>query len=189
MRTVSTCTDVRALWTLGHSTRGWEALLELLMGADIAVVADVRRFPASRRHPQYAAAAMAPALARAGIDYLPLPALGGRRDPRPDSPNTGWRSAGFRGYADYMDTAAYRAARDRLAGTAAHRRTAILCAEADWRHCHRQLIADDFKTAGWDVVHLLGPGHHEPHPYSDPARVVAGRLDYSLPPPPQGTLF
>lgn len=177
------------LWTLGHSSRDWEAFLGLLAEARIETVADVRRFPASRRHPQYAAAAMAPALARAGIDYLPLPQLGGRRDPRPDSPHTGWRSAGFRGYADYMDTAAYRAARDRLAAAASARRTAILCAEADWRHCHRQLIADGFKAMGWDVVHLLEPGRSEPHPYSDPARVVDGKLDYALPPSPQGTLF
>jgi uncharacterized protein (DUF488 family) len=169
------------LWTIGHSTRDAEAFAALLHEAGIALVADVRRFAGSRRHPQFSGEAMSRWLPAAGIDYLPLPALGGRRPPRPDSPNTAWRNAAFRGYADYMATPGYVHARDVLAAVAAERRTAVMCAEALWWQCHRGLIADDFKSRGWEVLHLLAPGRCEPHPYTAAARIVDGRLDYSAP--------
>jgi Uncharacterized conserved protein len=169
------------LWTIGHSTRGQEEFLALLGEAGIEVLADVRRFAGSRRHPQFSGQAMARWLPRAGIAYLHLPALGGRRRPRPDSPNTAWRNAGFRGYADYMAGADYARARDALAAVASARRTAVMCAEAMWWQCHRGLIADDFKARGWEVLHLHGPGRCEPHPYTAAARIVEGRLDYSAP--------
>lgn len=177
------------LWTIGHSTRDWDAFLAMLREAGIEVLADVRRFAGSRRHPQFSGATMAEALPVAGIAYLPLPELGGRRPPRPDSSNTAWRNASFRGYADYMDTDDYRSARNRLMVTARARRTAVMCAEAVWWQCHRSLIADDFKAHGWEVVHLLAPGRNEPHPYTSAARIIDGRLDYSLPGNGQGALF
>jgi len=181
--------DVRAyagcvsrLWTIGHSIRPWEAFLAMLDEAGIEAVADVRRFAGSRRHPQYAAATMAEALPQAGIMYLPMPELGGRREPRPDSQNTAWRSDAFRGYADYMESTAYAAGRDRLAQLAASKRTAVLCAEAVWWRCHRGLIADDFKAQGWEVLHLTDLGRSEPHPYTGAARLVDGRLSYRAEP-------
>ena len=177
------------LWTLGHSTRPLEALLDMLAEAGIAVVADVRRYPGSRRNPQYAAEALAGGLGGAGIDYLPMPELGGRRAPRAGSPHTAWRNAGFRGYADYMDTPAYAAARERLQATAQDRPTAVLCAEAMWWSCHRSLIADDFKARGWEVMHLMAPGKAQVHPYTAAARIVDGRLDYASPAGDQGALF
>jgi len=167
------------LWTIGHSTHPVERLVALLAGAGVEAVADVRRFPSSRRLPQFNAAALARALADAGMAYLPFPQLGGRREARPDSPHVAWRSAGYRGYADYMQTAAYLEAQQRLAHAAAERRTAILCAEAAWRTCHRQMIADDFKAHGWEVLHVLPRGGIEAHPYSEAARIVEGRLDYT----------
>lgn len=179
----------RTLWTIGHSIRPWEAFTAMLAEAGIERLADVRRFAGSRRHPQYAAVHMAQALEAVGIVYLPLPALGGRRAPHRESPNTAWRSEAFRGYADHMATDEYRDARDRLAAVARTHRTAMMCAEALWWECHRGLLSDDFKAAGWDVVHLLAPGRSESHPYTSAARIVEGRLDYSLPPEQQPELF
>ncbi|HXH01356.1 MAG TPA: DUF488 domain-containing protein [Xanthomonadaceae bacterium] len=169
------------LWTVGHSTKAWEEFVALLHSAQIQVLADVRRFAASRRHPQFAGAQLSSALREAQIDYLPIPELGGRRSPRRDSPNTAWRVAGFRGYADYMQTDAYQSASARLASRARSHRTAVMCAESLWWQCHRGLIADDFKVRGWTVLHLLKPGQPESHPYTRAARIVDGRLDYSLP--------
>ncbi|WP_058834391.1 DUF488 family protein [Luteimonas abyssi] len=177
------------LWTLGHSTRDLATLAGMLTEAGIARVADVRRFPGSRRHPQFGAGALADALAAVGVAYVSMSALGGRRTARPDSRNTAWRNAGFRGYADYMDTDPYRQARDGLAAFAREAPTAVLCAEAMWWQCHRSLIADDFKAHGWEVIHLMAPGRTQSHPWSAAARLVDGRLDYGDPADGQGVLF
>ena len=167
------------LWTIGHSIRPWEAFVAMLHEAEIAAVADIRRFAGSRRHPQYSAEAMAQALPGLGIDYLPMPALGGRRRPLPDSPNTAWRSDSFRGYADYMQTVGYQDARDRLAALAREKPTAVMCAEAVWWRCHRALVSDDFKAHGWQVIHLSALGRSEEHPYTSAAQVIDGELRYS----------
>ena len=177
------------LWTIGHSTREWEAFVDMLRHARIQVLVDVRRFAGSRRNPQFSGETMTRALPAAGIRYVAMPDLGGRRRPEPGSRNDAWRNTSFRGYADYMETAAWQQARDALAALASRERTAVMCAEAMWWQCHRALIADDFKVHGWEVVHLMTPTRVEEHPYTKPARVVDGRLDYSLPPPPQGTLL
>jgi len=181
--------DARKLWTIGHSNREWAVFAGMLAEARIEVLVDVRRFAGSRRNPQFSGESMANALPREGIEYLPLPELGGRRKPRPDTRNTAWRNDSFRGYADYMETEQWQGARNRLAQLAQSRRTAIMCAEALWWQCHRGLIADDFKAQGWDVLHLTGAGRSEPHPYTAAARLLDGRLDYSDPEPPQGSLF
>lgn len=182
---------MRTIWTVGHSTREWPQFLSLLMQAGIEAVADVRRYPASRRHPQFAAATLAGGLAEAGIGYVPMVELGGRRNPRKDSPNTAWRNASFRGYADYMATGEYQRARDSLEALASERRAAVMCAEAYWTQCHRSLISDDLKSRGWTVVHLIAPGRTEEHPYTKAARIVDGELDYRAvaEAPPQGDLF
>jgi uncharacterized protein (DUF488 family) len=156
------------LFTVGHSTRGIDELLALLGEHGVELLIDVRRFPGSRRHPQFARAALAASLAAAGIDYLHEIDLGGRRNPRPDSPHVAWRVAAFRGYADYMETPPFAAALDRLLLQAARRCTVILCAEAvPWR-CHRRLIADAVTAAGVEVVHILAPGRAARHEL-DPA--------------------
>src|SRR5438552_2651959 len=102
------------LWTIGHSTRSAEELIALLRAQDIEALADVRRFPASRRHPQFNAGALQETLEAAGIVYAAFPDLGGRRPARKDSSNTAWRNESFRGYADYMETEDFRAALERL---------------------------------------------------------------------------
>lgn len=177
------------LWTIGHSTREWEVFVAMLGEAGIEVLVDVRRFAGSRRNPQFSGETMARALPDAGIDYVAMADLGGRRTPRRDSPHTAWRNAGFRGYADYMDTPDFAAARERLMAIARERRTAVMCAEAMWWQCHRGLIADDFKVRGWEVVHLVAPGRSEPHPYTAAARIVDERLDYGTPADTQPSLF
>lgn len=190
MRIASNLPEAPArIWTVGHSSRDWDTFAALLAGTGIEVVADVRRYAASQRYPQFAGAALMRGLSVLDIDYRPMPSLGGRREPRPDSINTAWRQPGFRGYADYMRTQAFIDARAALAEIAARRPTAFLCAEADWRNCHRGLIADAFTADGWEVLHLLDGGRQERHPLTAAARLVDGRLDYSLPADPQGRLF
>jgi uncharacterized protein (DUF488 family) len=174
------------VWTVGHSTRTLEAFLAILAAHGIGAIADVRRFPASRRHPHFAGEALAASLARAGIAYRWLPQLGGRRAARPDSPNTGWRNASFRGYADHLGTAEFAEGFAALKALASARPTAILCAEAVWWQCHRQLIADVLKAGGTEVLHIVDAAKATPHPYSGPAHVVDGRLDYAA---PLGDLF
>ena len=176
------------LWTIGHSTRPLDVFVGMLRSAQVACVGDVRRYPGSRRHPQFGGEALAQSLPRAGIEFVPMPELGGRRKPRADSPHTAWRNASFRGYADYMDTPAYRAARERLFALARRLPTAVMCAEAMWWSCHRRLIADDAKARGWTVIHLMGPDDAREHPWTGAARIVDGRLDYSAPEDAQGEL-
>ena len=168
------------LWTIGHSTRDWEVFLSMLREARIEVLADVRRFAGSRRNPQFSGDTMARTLPEAGIAYAPMPDLGGRRRPEPGSHNEAWRNAGCRGYADYMETDPWQAARDALEARASRERTAMMCAEAMWWQCHRSLIADDFKARGWTVLHLMTPARAEEHPFTKPARVVDGGLTYAV---------
>ncbi len=166
------------LWTLGHSTHRWEVFVAMLQEAGIAVLADVRRFAGSRRNPQFSRDVMPAALAEAGIRYWPLPALGGRRKPVPDSPNTAWRVEAFRAYADHLASAEYVEAREALMATALHERTCVMCAEALWWRCHRRLIADDFTARGWDVVHLMAHGKSELHVLNADAVMADGVLTY-----------
>jgi uncharacterized protein (DUF488 family) len=181
------------VFTVGHSTRPIEELLALLAGAGIRTLIDVRRFPGSRRHPQFSRDALAASLAGAGIGYVHEPDLGGRRNPRPDSPNTAWRVAAFRGYADHMDTPEFQAALERLIARSAAETVAILCAEAvPWR-CHRRLIADALVARGLTVLHIMGPGRADPHELDANARIVSGgpgvRLVYPGPADAQPSLF
>jgi len=177
------------IYTIGHSTRELGEFLGLLAAHRVMQVVDVRRYPASRRHPQFARDALAAALQESGVGYHHEPALGGRRAARPDSANTAWRSAGFRGYADYMETPVFEDALARLRELARARPTAILCAEAvPWR-CHRQLIADALVARGEDVSHILGATRVDPHQLSAHAQVLpAGRLRYPPDPPDQVAL-
>jgi uncharacterized protein (DUF488 family) len=120
-------------------------------------------------------------LEASGVEYLWLPDLGGRRSPAPDSPNTAWRNRSFRGYADYLQTEPFAESLSTLVGLGCGMRTAILCAEALWWHCHRGLIADALRWLGFEVIHILGPGSTAPHPYTAAARLVRGRLTYTGP--------
>lgn len=167
------------IWTIGHSTRPLGEFLALLAHHRLEAVADVRRFPGSRRYPQYASDALAAVLAERTIAYHWLPALGGRRRPRPDSPNTAWRNASFRGYADHIASAEFADGLTELLELSRRPRTTLMCAEAVWWRCHRALIADVLRVRGFEVVHILDSEHATIHPYTSAARIVDGRLSYT----------
>jgi uncharacterized protein (DUF488 family) len=153
------------VFTIGHSTRSFGEFVALLREARIECVVDVRRFPMSRRHPQFNAEPLAATLAAAGIGYRHVPALGGRRGKRADgreSPHNLWREEAFRHYADYAETEAFRGALDELIDIAGDKRIAIMCAEAVWWRCHRRLIADYLLASGIAVAHILDRGKIEP---------------------------
>lgn len=169
------------IWTIGHSTWKIEEFIALLKLHEICAVADVRRFPGSRRHPQFGQQKLSAALADAGIDYVHLPELGGRRRPQPDSLNTAWRNEAFRGYADYMTTGTWLAGVERLRKLAGKACTVIMCAEVLWWRCHRALISDHLKANGDTVRHILSSGKAEEHPFTSAARIVNGKLSYRAP--------
>jgi uncharacterized protein (DUF488 family) len=166
------------IWTIGHSTRPLETYLGLLAHYRIEAVADVRRFPGSRRQPQYAQEPLQSALAEHGIAYHWMAALGGRRRPLPDSPNIAWRNVSFRGYADHIASKEFAEGLNELLEVAGGLRTSMMCAEAVWWRCHRALIADVLCVRGTKVVHIIDETHAVVHPYTSPARLVQGRLSY-----------
>ncbi|WP_343224992.1 DUF488 domain-containing protein [Luteimonas sp. MC1895] len=174
------------IWTIGHSTRSWEEFLELLAVHGIEAIADVRRFPGSRRYPWFASEAMASALPEAGIGYRWLPQLGGRRRAQPGSPNGGWRNAAFQGYADHTASAEFAEGLAQALELAQARRTALMCAEAVWWRCHRRLVADLLVHRGMEVLHVIDAKPPQPHPLNEAARPAGTLLVY---PPVQATLF
>jgi uncharacterized protein (DUF488 family) len=167
------------IWTIGHSSRTLEEFLALLAQHGIEAIADVRRFPGSRRQPWFARESLEASLAIRGIAYLWVPALGGRRRPSADSPNIAWRNTSFRGYADHLDSAEFAGGLDELLTLAARQHTAIMCAEVLWWRCHRALISDVLKVRGIEVVHILDEKQATVHRYTSAAHVEGGRLDYS----------
>jgi uncharacterized protein (DUF488 family) len=168
------------VWTIGHSTRSLEELLELLAANRIEAVADVRRYPGSRRWPHFAREPFKKTLENRGLLYAWLPELGGRRTPKADSRNTAWRSPAFRGYADHMETQEFAGGLDRLVNLACGLRASVMCAEALWWRCHRGLIADALRWLEFEVIHILGPGSTAVHHYTRAARILRGRLSYSV---------
>jgi uncharacterized protein (DUF488 family) len=174
------------VFTVGHSNVSIASFLALLQAYDIECIADIRTVPRSRHNPQFNADALASALAADGLEYVPLPALGGLRHPRKDSPNTGWRNAGFRGYADYMQTAPFGEGLERLIGISRKRRDAIMCAEAvPWR-CHRSLVADALVVRGIPVIEILTQTSWRPHTLTSFAHAEGTDITY---PPTQRALL
>ena len=168
------------MWTIGHSTRTIDEFVSLLKENEIKFLADVRAFPGSKRYPQFNKEALEELLNAHAIHYEHFPELGGKRKSKPDSRNTSWRNASFRGYADYMETEKFQRGIERLLDVAAESgATAIMCAEAVWWRCHRSLIADYLKARELEVIHILGAKKVEPHPYTPPARIVDGELSYA----------
>lgn len=167
-----------SIWTIGHSTLSIEQFIAIMTSFGIKLLIDVRSFPGSRRYPHFNKENLRASLTAAGIGYLHMPELGGRRKTRPDSQNVAWRNKSFRGYADYMETVAFREGIEGLMKLASEQRTAIMCAEAVWWRCHRSLIADYLKAAGVVVTHILGEGKSDEHPYTSAAQLVNGKLSY-----------
>ncbi|HEY8524933.1 MAG TPA: DUF488 domain-containing protein [Acidimicrobiales bacterium] len=169
------------LLTVGHGTLTAEAFAELLTGAGVELLVDVRSYPGSRRHPQFGRDEMARWLPEAGVAYRWERRLGGRRRTRPDSPHRALRHDSFRGYADHMETPAFAAALDELLAEAARRPTAVMCAESLWWRCHRRLLADAaVLTRGATVHHLHHDGRTEPHTVTEGARRDGDRVVYDV---------
>lgn len=169
---------VPQIWTIGHSTRTLEEFLGLLGHYAIQALADIRRFPGSRRYPYFQRDELAVSLPAHGIAYHWLPQLGGRRAARRDSRNTAWHNASFQGYADYMDSPEFAGGVAELLDFARGRRTTVMCAEAVWWRCHRSMLADLLSVRGIEVIHIIDARHATPHPYTAPARIVDGQLTY-----------
>jgi uncharacterized protein (DUF488 family) len=167
------------VYSIGHSTRDWDAFAGLLDREEIRHLVDVRAFPGSRRHPHFGREALERALGAREVGYTHAPELGGRRRARADAPPTLWRNEAFAAYADYMRTDAFRAALDVLRRRAAELRTVVMCAEAvPWR-CHRMLLCDALVARGDRVLHILD-ARTEPHTLTDFGRVVAGEVRYDV---------
>jgi uncharacterized protein (DUF488 family) len=166
----------RPIFTIGHSTRTLGELIGLLREAGVDLLVDVRSFPRSRANPQFNIEALPAALAAAGVDYRHVKDLGGRRgrqDLGRPSPNGFWRSASFRNYADFALTPPFRAALAELLGLGRKPTCAIMCAEAAWQRCHRQIIADWLLAAGVDVRHIVDAGRIEPARLKPGAEVLS----------------
>jgi uncharacterized protein (DUF488 family) len=166
------------IYTIGHSVHTADAFLALLEAHGIRQLADVRTVPASRRHPQFGKDRLDAILGQHGILYQHFPALGGRRKPRRDSVNTGWRHEGFRGYADYMQTPEFRQALHRLEEFACVAPTTVMCAEAVWWQCHRRLLSDALLVRGVPARHIMSAAAPKPHEMSEYAKEHLGGVIY-----------
>lgn len=174
------------LYTIGHSTRTLDDLVDILKSHGVKVLADVRSIPKSRHVPQFNQDSLKIELPKRGIRYRPMPELGGRRHTRKDSPNGAWRNASFRGYADYMQTPEFESGIEHLIKIASKSPTAIMCAEAvPWR-CHRSLIGDAMLVRGWTVLDLMGVDKQSPHKLTPFAKVDGLEITY---PPEDPELF
>jgi uncharacterized protein (DUF488 family) len=162
------------VFTVGHGTRESSELVATLQEAGVHVLVDVRRFPGSRRHPQFNKSALVAALTDAGIEYRHAIELGGRRSGEPGEERFGCiRTAAFRSYAARMSRPDWqRSLEEALEETA----PCFMCAETDWRRCHRHLIADLLTARGCEIIHLLHPGQREPHQLSTQAEIRNGTL-------------
>jgi len=150
----------------------------MLQSFDIEQVADIRRFPGSRRYPHFNKEALEVSLPANGIKYVHLKDLGGRRPVKADSKNTGWRNAAFRGFADHMQTENFEKGIKRLEEIAVTKRNAYMCSEAVWWRCHRSLVSDFLKLKGCNVYHIMEIGKAEEHHYTQPAKIINGELSY-----------
>ena len=159
--------------------------MAILRAHGIERIADVRAYPGSRRHPHVGSEVMSAWLAEAGIEYVHLRALGGRRTPRAESPNNGWENRQFQAYADHMQTDEFRAGLAELLALCDDARTACMCSEAQWWRCHRRMICDAALVAGRPALHIMSAGRAVPHELTEFAVVEAGQITY---PAPQGSL-
>lgn len=170
--------DSLNLLTIGHSKRSLDEFVSMLRAHGIEQVVDVRRFPGSRRVPQFNRDSLAESLRTQGFAYAHLPSLGGMRKPSPDSRNVAWRNAAFRGYADYVATEEFRSGLGKLMELARAKRTAIMCAEAvPWR-CHRSLISDALIARGVEVEDILSEKARSKHELTPFAKVSGGEITY-----------
>jgi uncharacterized protein (DUF488 family) len=164
------------IYTIGHLTHPLEEFMAMLTSFEIETLVDIRSFPGSRRYPHFNKELLEQSLASVHIKYIHLRELGGRRKALPDSHNTEWQNPAFRGYADYMETDDFKKAITHLEEIASKSRTVYMCSEAVWWRCHRSLVSDYLKANGWTVLHIMGIGKSEEHPYTVVAREKQEKL-------------
>jgi len=170
---------VATLYTIGHSTRTIDEFVEVLRAHNIQVLADIRSFPISRRLPHFNRESLEKSLPAAGIQYVWIKELGGRRKKiREDSSNIALRNDSFRNYADHMLTPEFQRGIDQLLQPAADLRTAYMCAERVYFHCHRMLVSDWLVAHGHEVLHINGIGPTKQHQLMSEARMINGELIY-----------
>ena len=168
----------KQIFTIGHSTRSIEEFTGILSSFKIECLADVRSYPGSKKFPQFNKEELSHSLQLVKINYIHIKELGGRRKVNPQSTNTAWKNKSFRGYADFMATDEFKKGIEILTSTAGVSKTAFMCSEAVWWRCHRSMISDYLKSAGWKVIHILDKNKSEEHPYTKPAKIINGKLVY-----------
>ncbi|MEO6220911.1 MAG: DUF488 domain-containing protein [Ginsengibacter sp.] len=156
-----------------------EEFISMLAAFKIALLADIRSYPGSRRCPHFNKNALQVSFRQYNIQYRHFSNLGGRRKALKDSKNIAWKNDAFRGYADYMESDIFKSEIDQLEEIALKRVTAYMCSEAVWWRCHRSLVSDYLKSRGWLVLHIMGEHKAEEHPYTSAAKIINGKLDYS----------
>ena len=169
----------KIIYTIGHSTRTEDEFISILRSFSIQLLADIRTYPGSGRYPHFNKENLQQTLPEHGIAYKHFPALGGRRKALKDSKNTAWKNEAFRGYADYMGTESFISGIKELEELAEQYTTAYMCSEAVWWRCHRSLVSDHLKWKGWKVLHMMGEGKSQEHPYTSPAKIIDGVLVYT----------
>jgi uncharacterized protein (DUF488 family) len=178
------------IYTIGHSTHSQDVFQQILTAHGVRCLVDIRRYPGSRRYPQFSKESLSQWLPAAGIEYVHELALGGRRKPSEDSPNTFWRNTQFRAYADYMNTPEFKESLVRVLHQGAQQPTAIMCAEAVPWSCHRNLVADALIAQGHEVLHIMSARKADQHAMNPHAQIGAdGAIVYRADALSQRNLF
>ena len=168
----------KSIYTIGHSIKTLERIIAMLQSFNIEMLVDIRSYPGSKRYPHFNKENLEISLPEKNISYTHLKSLGGRRATKQDSKNTGWRHPAFRGYADYMETDEFKKGIAQLENIAIKQRTAYMCSEAVWWRCHRSLVSDYLKLNEWQVYHIMEINKAEEHRYTQPAKIINGKLSY-----------
>jgi uncharacterized protein (DUF488 family) len=166
------------IYTIGHSTHSLDDFLAMLKSFNIKIIADIRRFPGSRKFPHFNKESLELSLQEAGIEYIHMLALGGRRKAKKDSKNTVWNNVSFKGYADYMETEEFQNALEKLEHIALQKPTAYMCSEAVWWRCHRSMVSDYLKAKRWKVFHIMAKEKAQEHKYTAPAKIIDDKVFY-----------
>lgn len=168
----------KQIWTIGHSTHTENEFLEMINSFEIKNLVDVRSLPGSRKFPQFNKENLEIIMPENRISYFHFTDLSGRRKVVPNSKNTTWRNPSFQGYADYMQTDDFKKGLQKLEKLALEKRTAFFCSEAVWWRCHRSMISDALKAESWEVCHIMAKNKCTDHPYTQPAKIIHGKLTY-----------
>ncbi|MCI0411680.1 DUF488 domain-containing protein [bacterium] len=168
------------IYTIGHSTRSEREFLGMLHHHSISMLIDIRTIPRSRWNPQFDKTTLQNSVTEAGMEYLHIPELGGLRKPSAESVNLAWKNPGFRGYADYMQTAAFEEALLKVIDFGWKERIALMCAEAYYAKCHRMLVSDALVARGVEVLHIVNANQVKSHTLTSFARLEGKKVTYPL---------